>query len=560
MKKLVAVLLALMMLLMVCLPVSAAGLNIPTIEHEGKTYYNLGGKDDYFKAARYGIDNGMTAVPVHIEYSKFPDYKTNNIWYCNVNNFDYTQDGLYFTYQQYAPSTVCMTAYYHDFENDLEYGDIEISYIDSKEELQKADAMLDAVLSDIASYSKEQKIRYIAEYICKKVDAGFQQMPGGGYDTINGVYDLMTGVRTNVVCSSFAFLFQRFMERAGYKSYIATGGNHAWNVVELDGKWYGVDCTYADNGKAIHSEYVLMGMDELTGYITATENVFAELQKEKGCQFASTAYGAKLTTTAATVKTMPKTTVTKSTTATTLEKTTTSTTVSPSKETTTTTREPSTTTSVDAPSTTEQESENMTTVVINDTTAARPTVTVDISQQATVDAQVFHNAVQNGETLVLQAEDYQWSFKADKLTNVEDAVTLDTTIHLGDQVAVEDVAVLKEINNEETFFPFSFEHHGDLPGEVEICIRVDDASFANKAVDIYTINAAGKAVKEGSGTVTADGELVFLTNHCSLWFIKEAPANASSPSTLWLIVAAAAVVAAAAIVTVIVLHQRKKKA
>ncbi len=282
MKKVVAVLLTFVMLLMLCLPVSAAGLNIPTIEYEGKTYYNLGGKDDYFKAARYGIDNGMTAVPVHIDYSKFPDYKTNNIWYCNVNNFDYTQDGLYFTYQQYAPSTVCMTGYHHDFENDLEYGDIEISYIDSAEELQKADAMLDAVLSDIASYSKEQKIRYIAEYICKKVDYGFQEMPGSGYDIINGVYDLMTGVRTNVVCSSFTFLFQRFMERAGYKSYIATGGNHAWNVVELDGKWYGVDCTFGDNGKAIHSEYVLMGMDKLKNYITDTENVFAELQKEKG--------------------------------------------------------------------------------------------------------------------------------------------------------------------------------------------------------------------------------------------------------------------------------------
>ncbi len=557
MKKLVAVLLALLMLLMVCLPVSAAGLNIPTIEYEGKTYYNLGGKDDYFKAARYGIDNRLTAVPVHIDYSKFPDYESNNIWYCNVSNFDYKQDGLYFTYLQYSPSTVCMSGYYHDWENDLVYGDIEISYIDSKEELQKADAMLDAVLSDIASYSKEQKIRYIAQYICKKVDAGFQQMPDGGYDTINGLYDLMTGVRTNVVCSSFAFLFQRFMERAGYKSYIATGGNHAWNVVELDGKWYGVDCTYGDNGKAIRSEYVLMGMDELKGYITATENVFAELQKEKGCQFAPTAYGAKLTTTAATVKTMPKTTVTKQPTSTALKNPSTTADVSVSDKTTTiaSQAEQSTVTATDTDVTAEQTSEDITTT----TTVTQPTLTVDVSQQVTVDAQVFHNAVQNGETLVLQAEKYQWSFKADKLANVADSVTLDTTINLGNEVAPEDVAVLKEINNEETFFPFSFEHHGDLPGEVEICIRVDDTSFANKAVDIYTINAAGKAVKEGSGTVTADGELVFYTNHCSLWFIKEAPANESSPSTVWLIVAAA-VVAVAAIVIAVIFFQRKKKA
>lgn len=560
MKKVMAVLLALLMLLMVCLPVSAAGLNIPTIEYEGKTYYNLGGKDDYFKAARYGIDNRLTAVPVHIDYSKFPDYESNNIWYCNVSNFDYTQNGLYFTYLQYSPSTVCMTGYHHDFENDLVYGDIEISYIDSKEELQKADAMLNAVLSNVAAYSKANKIRYIAEYICEKVDAGFQQMPSGGYDIINGVHDLMTGVRTNVVCSSFAFLFQRFMECAGYKSYIATGGNHAWNVVELDGKWYGVDCTYGDNGKAMDSDYLLMGMDKLKNYITDTENVFAELQKEKGCQFAPTAYGANptATTTTATVGTTKKTTVTKPTTATTLKKPSTSADVSAEDKTTTTASkaEQSTTTATDTDAVTEQTVENITTKTVN-TTVAQPTVMVDVSQQVTVDAQVFHNAVQNGETLVLQAEKYQWSFAADKLTNIDNAVALDTTIHLGDQVALEDVAVLKEINNEEAFFPFSFEHHGDLPGEVEICIHVDDVSFANKAVDIYTINAAGEAVKEGSGTVTAEGDLVFHTNHCSLWFIKEAPTGATSPSTVWIIVAAAVVVIAA-VTTAIILYLRKK--
>lgn len=551
MKKIFAVLLALLMLLMVCLPVSAAGLNIPTIEYEGKTYYNLGGKDDYFKAARYGIDNGLTAVPVHIDYKKFPDYESNNIWYCNVSNFDYTQEGLYFTYQQYATSTVCMTGYHHDFENDLVYGDIEISYIDSKEELKKADAMLDAVLSKVSTYSKVDKIRYIASYICEKVDAGFQKMPGGEYDTINGVHDLMTGVRTNVVCSSFAFLFQRFMERAGYKSYIATGCNHAWNVVELDGKWYGVDCTYGDNGKAMDSNYFLMGMDKLKGYITDTENVFAELQKEKGCQFAAAAYGAKPTTT--TTMNLPLKTTIQKPIATTSKKP--SVGISSSTNTTTTTEQQST--KLDAETTTQSLTEDTTTAAPTNATTAQPTVTVDISQQVTVEAQVFHDAVQNGETLVLQAQDYQWSFAADKLTNVDNAAALDTTIHLGDQVDSKDVEVLKEINNEQAFFPFSFEHHGDLPGEVEISIRVNDETFANKTVDIYTINAAGKAVKEGSGTVTAEGELVFRTNHCSLWFIKEAPANATSLSFVWIIVAAAVIVTAA-IVTAVLFLKRKK--
>lgn len=541
MKKLLALLLAMLVLMSVCLPVSAAGLNIPTIECDGKTYYNLSGKDDYFKAARYGIDNGLTTVPVYIEYSKFPDYLSNNIWYCNVSNFDYTQEGLYFSYREYATSTVCMTAYYHDFENDLEYGDIEISYIDSADELKKGDAMLDAELAKVASYSKKDKIRYVAEYICKNVDAGFEEMPGGGYDIINGVYDLMTGKRTNVVCSSFAFLFQRFMERAGYKSYIATGGNHAWNVVELDGKWYGVDCTYGDNGKALDDEYFLMGMDRLKGYITKTENVFAELEKEKGCQFAPITYGAKATT-ATTTPTVPK------------KPTTTKAGAAVSTSGTVVTRGEQTATAAGEVTTTQS-----TASVSTSTTAAAPVVKVDVSQQAEVTAQVFESAAQNGETLVLQAEEYQWSFAAGKLTNYDASTTLNTAINLGDAVAQEDIAALEEINQEEAFFPFSFEHHGALPGEAEICIRVDE-SFAQKAVDIYSINAAGEAVKEGSGTVTADGELIFRTNHCSLWFIKEAqPSAAPSAGTVWLIVGAA-VVAVAAIGAGVFFFLRKKRA
>ncbi len=547
MKKLVAILLAMLLMMTACLSVSAAGLNIPTIEIEGKTYYNLSGKDDYFKAARYGIDNGLTAVPVYIVYSKFPDYESNNIWYCNVNNFDYTQEGLYFSYREYATSTVCMTAYHHDFENGLEYGDIEISYIDSAEELKQGDAKLDAVLAAVSSYSKKDKIRYVAEYICKNVDAGSQEMPGGGYDIINGVYDLMTGKRTNVVCSSFAFLFQRFMERAGYKSYIATGGNHAWNVVELDGKWYGVDCTYADNGKALDEEYFLMGMDRLKGYITETENVFAELEKEQGCQFAAASYGAKATTTAKPITTTPPKTPT--TTKAGGAVLTSGTVTSHGEQTTATT----------ADDDTAAQSTEDSTVASTSTAAAAPAVTVDVSHQTEVTAQVFESAAQNGETLVLQAEEYRWSFDAGNLTNYDSSTTLNTAINLGDEVAEEDIAALEKINQEEAFFPFSFAHHGALPGEAEIRIRVDEA-FAEKTVDIYSINASGEAVKEGSGTVTADGELAFRTNHCSLWFIKEAqPSAAPSAGTVWLIVGAA-VVALAAIGAGVFFFLRKKRA
>lgn len=548
MKRLIALLLTAVMLLPAGKSVAAAGLNIPQTQYQGKTYYDLRGKDDYFQAARYGIDNRLTAVPVRIVYSRFPDYKSNNIWYCAVNNFDYTQENLYYSYSEYSISTVCMTGYIHDFENDQEYGDIEIEYIDSADELNKADKLLDAELAKVASYSKADKIKYIAEYICKHVESGSQEMPGGGYDTINGVYDLMTGVRTNVVCSSYAFLFQRFMERAGYKSYIATGVNHAWNVVELDGKWYGVDCTFGDNGSTMDSKYLFMGMDRLKGYTTADKNVFTELEKEKGCRFSATAYGAKATSPTTTTSAAAG----KITTRPTGNRTTTR-----GGQTVSTANAAAVEIGVGGAGVTTAD----TTVSDRDTaytTAQTPAVTVDITENAAVTLELLDSIAQNGGKLVLQSETYSWSFDGNKLTAYDAAATLNTGTRLGEEVAQEDISKLEKLSEGESYFPFSFEHHGALPGEVEICIRVDEA-FAGKTVDIYSVNADGNAVLEETGTVTADGNLIFTTNHCSLWFIKQSTARGLSVGTILLIVAGCLVGLAAVGIGVYYLFLLRKK-
>lgn len=552
MKRLIVLILAAVMLLPVGMSAAAAGLNIPTTQYEGKTYYDLSGKDDYFKAARYGIDNRMTAVPVRILYSRFPDYESNNIWYCNVSNFDYTKDNLYFSYNEYSPSTVCMTGEVHDFVNGQEYGNIEIEYIDSADELKKADKMLDAELAKVASYAKADKIKYIAEYICKNVKSGAQVMPGGGYDTINGVYDLMTGVRTNVVCSSYAFLFQRFMERAGYNSYIATGGNHAWNVVELDGKWYGVDCTYGDDGSSMNSNYLLMGMDRLKGYINGNEDVFAELKREKGCSFSATAYGAKET--APTNPTKP----TNPTTSTTSSQKVNS---RPTGNVTSSRKEQTVSTSSGTAAETSSDTSDTTASDISEsnTTVQSPAVTVDITENTEVALEIFDSIAQDGGKLVLQSKSYQWSFDGNKLTAYDSAATLNTEIHLGKEVAQEDISTLEKLSEGESYFPFSFEHHGALPGEAEICIRVDD-TFTGKKVDIYSVNDEGKAVLEGTGKVTADGELTFTTNHCSLWFIKESANRGLSFGTILLIVAGCFAVLAAVGAGVYFFIIRRKKA
>lgn len=559
MKRLIALIAAALMLLPMGIS-AATNLNIPTIEYKGKTYYNLSGKDDYFKAARYGIENRLTAVSVLIDYAKFPDYKSNKTWYYDVRNFNYTKERLYFSYYEYSISTVCMTDYYRDSENGREYGDIEITYIDSADELAKGDKMVNAELSKISSYSKADKIKYIAEYICKNVEAGFKKLPDGGYDDINGVYDLMTGNFTNVVCSSYAFLFQRFMELSGYKSYIATGVNHAWNVVELDGKWYGVDCTYGDEGSYMNSRYLLMGMDKLKGYTSSSENVFAQLEKEKGCKFSSTSYGSEASSgntgdnTTSSSKPASSTNSSKPTASSGTSKPATST--NGDKTNSATSSNNKAEVSQDAVTTGENESGDTQTEEENSVSKPADEI-VDVTENADITLNIFDNIGQNGGTLILQGESYSWSFSGNKLTEYDASATLNTAIHLGNEVSDEDISTLDKINQGENYFPFSFEHHGALPGEAEICINVSK-NFADKKVDIYSIDNDGNAVLEGTTKVTADGKLTFSTNHCSLWFIKETASKGLSLGIILLIVGLSLAVSAAVGVGVYFFIRKKR--
>ena len=54
----------------------------------------------------------------------------------------------------------------------------------------------------------------------------------------------------NAECGGYAKAFKVLMDRVGINCYIASGKNpttgstHAWNVVELNGNWYHVDCTW----------------------------------------------------------------------------------------------------------------------------------------------------------------------------------------------------------------------------------------------------------------------------------------------------------------------------
>lgn len=77
----------------------------------------------------------------------------------------------------------------------------------------------------------------------------------------NGAYDALYKNRS--ACNGYAFSFYAIMQELGIPATVEYGGSHAWNLVELDGEWYNVDCTWDDpNGRNISYAYFLKSNTE----------------------------------------------------------------------------------------------------------------------------------------------------------------------------------------------------------------------------------------------------------------------------------------------------------
>ena len=97
----------------------------------------------------------------------------------------------------------------------------------------------------------------------------FATLPGDDFDRVLAVHDWLTShadydyslrmhhpqgvlLQGSGVCESYARAFQLILEYMGiptcYLSGYTPDGDHAWNVVQMDGKWYNIDTTWDDSG------------------------------------------------------------------------------------------------------------------------------------------------------------------------------------------------------------------------------------------------------------------------------------------------------------------------
>lgn len=110
----------------------------------------------------------------------------------------------------------------------------------------------------VAGLSDYQKVKAIHDWIVSHVAYDDANVSNPDYKLQFTAYAAL--IQRVAVCQGFGSLFYRLCLESGvscrYISGIGQGGDHGWNIVELDGRWYNIDVTWDQNiGNFNHIAY-----------------------------------------------------------------------------------------------------------------------------------------------------------------------------------------------------------------------------------------------------------------------------------------------------------------
>ena len=176
------------------------------------------------------------------------------------------------------------TYYKHDIRQitDTDATNYKIVYNTSYEEEIQLSNAIDVVIPQLNIGTTYDKVKAVHDYICNNVSYSYRTLDYNSDVQFYKAYDAM--FYHEAVCNGYALLFQKFMDKMGIPSYIisgvyrpsSTGDGHSWNIVNIDGKWYHIDCTWDDTDPGIKRTYFLVGSDK-AGYKSV-----GQIQLEKG--------------------------------------------------------------------------------------------------------------------------------------------------------------------------------------------------------------------------------------------------------------------------------------
>ena len=115
-----------------------------------------------------------------------------------------------------------------------------------------ADAINEVITPGMSEF---EKIKGIHDWLILHTEYDFSIYDPAAFNTPWYLSDTVAGLvyADKLVCGGYADAFYKLCLRAGLNVKAVEGSvrgeGHAWNVVEMDGDWYHVDCTWDDNGE-----------------------------------------------------------------------------------------------------------------------------------------------------------------------------------------------------------------------------------------------------------------------------------------------------------------------
>ena len=138
---------------------------------------------------------------------------------------------------------------------------------DASQEAQMDQAVSSLISSlNLSGKSEYQKAKAIYDYMCSNITYDYKNLNDPNYTLKFSAYAAL--INKTSVCQGYATLFYRLALEAGLDARViagvAGGGNHAWNIVKINGSYYNLDSTW-DAGRDPY-DYFLKNMDDFSDH------------------------------------------------------------------------------------------------------------------------------------------------------------------------------------------------------------------------------------------------------------------------------------------------------
>lgn len=195
---------------------------------------------DTLSVYAYGIELSEARVAVAAVINDHPEY-----WFVKNVIFSYIPQG--------DDKEIAYAVYFSYFSEE------EVDYAVVEEEIFKCLSTVKDSMSDL------EKALAIHDYIVMDCEYDYRNyldssMPDNDFSMLGPIYE------KTAVCQGYALAFQYYMNVLGIPCETISGGNHMWNLIEINGEWYHLDCTWDDpvwdmTGRVRHTYF--LGSDTL---------------------------------------------------------------------------------------------------------------------------------------------------------------------------------------------------------------------------------------------------------------------------------------------------------